>query len=81
MKDNEALDVVRDALARIAPDVELDEMGPDAEFQADLDLDSMDFLNRVAAVHRMTGVDIPERDYAEIVTARALSHYIAARAA
>lgn len=30
------------------------------------DIDSMDFLNFVIAVHEKTGIDIPERDYPKL---------------
>ena len=79
MNDSEALAVVTNALARIAPDVTLDAVDADLEFQADLDLDSMDFLNLVTAVHRETGVDIPEPDYRKVTTPRAMARYVVDR--
>jgi len=33
-----------------------------------IDLDSMDFLNFVIALHERTGVDIPEADYPRLRT-------------
>ena len=34
----------------------------------ELDLDSMDFLNFIAAVHERTQIDIPEADYPKLFT-------------
>jgi acyl carrier protein len=54
--------VMRDALATIAPEADLDEVAPDEDFADALDLDSMDFLNFLIAVSKSTGVEIPEAD-------------------
>jgi acyl carrier protein len=32
------------------------------------DIDSMDFLNLVTALHDETGIDVPERDYPQVAT-------------
>jgi acyl carrier protein len=60
--------IVHNALAEIAPEADLTTLDPEASLQEVLDLDSMDFLNFVTALHEATGVDIPERDYALIDT-------------
>jgi V/A-type H+-transporting ATPase subunit D len=38
---------------------------PAEELVEQLDIDSMDFLNLIVAVHERTGIEIPERDYAK----------------
>ena len=43
-------------------------VGPNDHLQDDLEIDSMDFLNLVAALHKRFGVDIPEADYPKIAT-------------
>jgi acyl carrier protein len=50
-------------LHEIAPEVDLDSLPRDADLRVELELDSMDFLNFVAALHERLGVDVPERDY------------------
>ncbi len=40
----------------------------DAHLREELDLDSMDFLNFVLAIDETTGVDIPEDDYAQLMS-------------
>jgi acyl carrier protein len=61
----------------IAPEADLDEVDPDAPLQEALDLDSMDFLNLVAALHDATGLEVPERDYPALSTAAGFASYVA----
>lgn len=63
-------------LHRIAPEVDLDEVDPDASLQESLDLDSMDFLNLVTALHDETGIDVPERDYPSLSTIAGFVAYV-----
>ena len=78
MNENQAMDAIRSALAQIAPDADLDEARPDDRLRATLDLDSLDFLSLVSELHRLTGVEIPEADYASVDTVSELTHYLAA---
>jgi acyl carrier protein len=64
-------------LRQIAPEADLTTVDPDARYQDELDLDSMDFLNLVTAVHEELGVDIPERDYPRLATVRGFVTYLA----
>ena len=63
MNASEARALLEQLIRRIAPEVDLSEADPSAPLQASLDLDSMDFLNLVTAIHEATGIDVPERDY------------------
>ncbi|HEY8546673.1 MAG TPA: acyl carrier protein [Acidimicrobiales bacterium] len=71
--------IVRRALAGVAPEVELDRLDPDADLQREADLDSMDFLDLVAALRAATGVDIPERDYPHLATPAGCIAYLVQR--
>jgi acyl carrier protein len=64
-------------LRRIAPEVDLDEIDPDTPLQESVDLDSMDFLNLVTALHDETGIDVPERDYPLLSTVAGFTAYVA----
>lgn len=64
-------------LIRVAPDIQAEDVGDDDHIQDDLELDSMDVLNLVAALHERLGIDIPEKDYPEISTAARASAYLA----
>lgn len=59
---------VREAIVAVAPDIEPEEVELDTDLIDDLDLDSMDLLNIVAAIHAATGIDIPEREQAGLET-------------
>lgn len=50
-------------LASIAPETDAASLDPQANLREELDLDSMDWLRFVQAVHEETGVEIPEREY------------------
>jgi acyl carrier protein len=66
-------------LRRIAPEVDLDDVDPDADLQDEVDLDSMDFLNLVTALHETTGIDVPERDYPSLSSVSGFVDYVVAR--
>lgn len=78
MKEQDARAAVRAALGKVAPDVELDDVGGDARLRQDLELDSLDFLRLVETIDTATGVDIPERDYPAVATVDGLIGYLAA---
>ena len=66
-------------LRRIAPEVVPGELRPDVPLRDQVDLDSMDWLNFLVALHGRLGVDIPEADYRKLVTLDDLVAYLAAR--
>ena len=55
-------------LGDIAPEADTDALAGDADLRETLDLDSMDFLNFVVALHDRAGIDVPEADYPELFT-------------
>ena len=76
MTDHLAL--LRDVVTEVAPDVDPAELTPDTRLQEDLELDSMDVLNVMAALSERTGVDIPEADYSKLATLGGAADYLAA---
>ena len=68
MTAREIKSVIRDILGGIAPEADLDAVAGDEDLREALDLDSMDFLNFVVALHERTGADIPEADYPRLRT-------------
>lgn len=71
--------VVLDAIVSVAPDVDVRGLDPDADLVDELGLDSMDFLNIVVAVHKATGIEIPERDYPQCRTLAGFTAELARR--
>lgn len=67
------------ALAEIAPEADLAALAPDRPLREQLDLDSMDVLNFVVALHGALGVEIPETDYAKLTTLDGCVEYLEAR--
>ncbi|MBP0482178.1 acyl carrier protein [Sagittula salina] len=65
-------------LTRVAPDIDAASVGDHDHLQDDLELDSMDILNIVTALHERTGVNIPEVDYPRIATVALAVDYLAA---
>jgi acyl carrier protein len=65
------------ALGDIAPEADLAQLKPDVGIRAQLDLDSMDVLNFVVALHTALGVEIPETDYTRLATLDGCVEYLA----
>lgn len=79
MSDPDIRTVVYEELNNIAPEIDLATVDPAGDLREALDIDSMDFLNFVSAVHRRLGVDIPERDYPKLMTLDGAIAYLAAK--
>ena len=81
MTRDEIRDVVLRALGEIAPEADLSTLEPDVSFRDQLDVDSMDLLNFVIALHVALHVDIPEADYPKLDTLHACVDYLTAAGA
>ncbi|HYR00663.1 MAG TPA: acyl carrier protein [Casimicrobiaceae bacterium] len=57
-----------DTLRRIAPEIAADALDGRKPLRDQVDLDSMDWLNFLVGLHTKLGIDIPESDYAKLVT-------------
>jgi acyl carrier protein len=79
MTSEEIRKTIVEALTRIAPEVDPASIKADHNFRDQLDLDSMDFLNFVLAVHERLRVEIPEADYPQLFTLDGAVAYLTAR--
>lgn len=61
-------DAVLRSIRKVAPEAKADRISGDADIRDELDIDSMDFLNLVVALHAALGVDVAERDYPRLFT-------------
>jgi acyl carrier protein len=68
MNDSEIRAVLCEELGNIAPEMDPSTLAGSADVREALDIDSMDLLNFIIAVHRRLGVDIPEIDYPKLIT-------------
>lgn len=73
-----ARDVVVAALLAVAPEIDPAALGPDTSLRDDLGLDSLDTLGFVVELSERCGVDVPERDYAELATVASATAYVEA---
>ena len=79
MTDDEIRTIVLTAIGDVAPEVDATRIDPDAPLRDQLDLDSMDVLNIMIALHDALHVDIPETDYPKLVTLNGAVAYLAHR--
>jgi acyl carrier protein len=72
----DAREIVLAAIAGVAPDVDAAALPGDVDFREEADLDSMDFIGILTAVHAATGVEVPPLDYPLITTVDAFAAYL-----
>lgn len=77
MNTTEARALFDRLLRRIAPEIDAATLSPETRLQDDAELDSMDFLNLVTALHDETGIEVPERDYAHLASVQGFVTYVA----
>ena len=66
-------------LLDVAPEVEAGDLRDDVPLRKQVDLDSMDWLAFLVGLHDELQVDIPEADYAKLVTLGDVVDYLQAR--
>ncbi|MBS1138564.1 MAG: Phosphopantetheine-binding protein [Proteobacteria bacterium] len=64
---------------RLAPEIDPTKIIADKPLRTQIDLDSMDWLNVLAAIHEKLGVDIPESDYGKVQTLDSIVAYLAGK--
>ena len=68
---------VFEILSDVAPEVESEsDIDPTANLREQVDLDSMDFLNLLTEVSERFEIDIPEKDYAILVSFDDFGEYV-----
>ena len=76
MNESEIRTRVVAVIKSVAPEVEEGELRSDRPLRDQIDLDSMDWLNVLVALHEKLHVDIPEADYGKLVTLNDLVGYL-----
>ena len=69
------------AVADVAPEVDVASLRRDVPLRDQVDLDSFDYLNFFVALHKASGVDVPEADYRKLATIKDAVNYLAQRTA
>jgi GNAT superfamily N-acetyltransferase/acyl carrier protein len=72
-------EAVFEALRQIAPQIAPVDLHAATPLRDQVDLDSMDWLNFLVALHDKLGIDIPEADYSKLVTLDDLLAYLKER--
>lgn len=79
MTRDELRNAIVNALCEAVPEAEPGALVADVDLRDQLDIDSMDFLNFVVALHTSLGVEIPESDYRQLRTLDGCLAYLGAR--
>ncbi|HUY04091.1 MAG TPA: acyl carrier protein [Rhodocyclaceae bacterium] len=79
MNDADIRAVALATLKSIAPEIEEAELRPERPLRQQIDLDSMDWLNFLLGLHEKLKLEIPEADYAKLVTLDDLVAYLSAK--
>jgi acyl carrier protein len=77
MTQDEIRAAVYRALSSVAPEADPETLQPNVLLRDQLDIDSMDFLNFVIALHKDLRVEIPEQDYSQLATVKGCVEYLA----
>jgi acyl carrier protein len=78
MTDEEIRVRVIKTLSGIVPELDPATLKPAASLRDQIDIDSMDFLNFLIALHQEFGVDVPESDAGKLGSIDACVGYLAA---
>ena len=79
MSQTDIRKVLHEELNNVAPEVDMASLDPSAALREALDIDSMDFLNFITAIHHRLGIEIPETDYSKLGTLDRAIAYIEAK--
>jgi acyl carrier protein len=81
MDEQDLRKTVLSTLQSIAPELDPADVAPGRPLRNQVDLDSMDWLNFLVALHERLKVEIPEADYARLVTLDDVIGYLSAKLA
>ena len=79
MTKEELRAVVIEELGNIAPETDAGTIDPDDDLREALDIDSLDFLNFLAALHKRLGINVPESDYTKLLSVNGAVAYLTNR--
>jgi len=76
MTREEISQAVVDIIMDVVPDEDCSGLDPEKELRAQLDLDSMDFLDIVMELRKQYGVEVPEPDYPKLASLSSCVEYL-----
>jgi acyl carrier protein len=76
MTSEELRQIVIDIIAGIVPDEDLSGLNDDEPLRAQVELDSMDFLDIILELRKQHKINVPEADYKEFRTMKSTVEYL-----
>jgi acyl carrier protein len=76
MNQNEIRNVLLEVIDAVAPGSVPDEVDDDADIRELMDLDSMDMLNVIEALHVRLGIEVPEADVEQMTSVNKAIAYL-----
>ena len=76
MTQDEVKEAVKDIIATIAPDEDIDGLNDTELLRDQIELDSMDFLDIVMELRKRYGVNVPEEDYKHLASLQGCVDYL-----
>ena len=76
MTRDEAQRAVLEAIRRIVPDADFENLGPEDKLRETFELDSLDFMSFVEFLSNRSGLPIPEDDYERLVSLASCTDYL-----
>lgn len=76
MTREEVRDIVLNILSDIAPDENFGILKDEEKLRDQFDLDSMDFLDIVMELRKRFNIEVPEKDYEELVSMDSCVNYL-----
>jgi len=76
MNDEELRSALLEVIDTVAPGCIPDVVDDDADIRDEMELDSMDLLNIVAALHERLNIEIPEADIEQITSLNKAVRYL-----
>ena len=79
MSRDEIKKIILEEIDNIAPGSVPADLDPERDLREAMDLDSMDMLNLLTALHARLGVNIPDADNAKLATLKGALDYLETR--
>ena len=76
MTRDEVITAIKDIIATIAPDEELEGLDAAEPLRDQIELDSMDFLDIVMELRKRYGLQVPEAEYGELRSLDSCASYL-----
>jgi len=70
------ISVIKKHVHKVAPEADLDQLQPDDDLGAVLDIDSMDFYNMMVGISEELQIEIPEEEYGKLRSLKSIEAFL-----